>query len=251
MPGVLGVLDLPWETQKVRPINWLVIHTAATRPSMDIGVREIREWHIQRGFAREGYHIVIRRNGREEQGRPLELIGAHVKGHNRDSIGICLVGGINERTLKPEDNYTPAQWATLVRVLNRLTLQFPNAFVRGHRDFPGVAKACPCFDAEIWAAKHGFRTAGRRRQAFTEMAHSSTLAGVGMTSTGAGGTGLLLTDTAQQLSMFSYYSQWLQIICVGLIVLGLIVTLYAKWKDAKTSPKFPGTAPDPAEDMYD
>ena len=64
----------------MRKINWLVIHTAATRPSMDIGVKEIRRWHKKRGFADIGYHYVIRRDGRVEKGRADTRQGAHVRG---------------------------------------------------------------------------------------------------------------------------------------------------------------------------
>jgi N-acetylmuramoyl-L-alanine amidase len=63
----------------MRKINWLVIHTAATRPSMDIGAKEIRRWHKAKGWSDIGYHYVIRRDGRVEKGRPDARVGAHVK----------------------------------------------------------------------------------------------------------------------------------------------------------------------------
>lgn len=137
---------------KTRPrTDHIVVHTAATRPSMDIGAAEIRRWHLQRGWLDIGYHYVIRRDGTVEEGRPRDAIGAHVSGHNTDSIGICLVGGVSEKDVKvPENNYTKAQMEALHGLLETLKTVFPKADIRGHRDFPGVAKACPCFDVRAW-----------------------------------------------------------------------------------------------------
>ena len=42
--------------------NYIVIHCSATRPSQDIGVKEIDRWHRERGFIKVGYGTVIRWN---------------------------------------------------------------------------------------------------------------------------------------------------------------------------------------------
>ncbi len=149
--------------QRRKATNFIVVHASATKRSADIGVKEIREWHIkQRGFTDIGYHYVIRRDGKREMGRPTWAIGAHVEQHNWESVGICLVGGApdddprtseNETLTKGENNYTPEQMATLeetIRVLKRD--HYRNAQVVGHTDFPGVEKACPSFDAKGWWA---------------------------------------------------------------------------------------------------
>lgn len=138
--------------------NWLVIHCSATRAIQDVGAADIRRWHRAQGWADIGYHYVIRRSGKVEAGRPLETIGSHVKGRNADSVGICLAGGLNNDTFKPENNYTPQQWESLIILLKRLLVKYPKAKVRGHRDFPNVHKACPCFNAIPWAKKNGFPT---------------------------------------------------------------------------------------------
>jgi N-acetylmuramoyl-L-alanine amidase len=138
--------------------NHLVIHCSATRAVQDVGVKEITRWHREMGFATIGYHFVIRRNGKLETGRPADAIGAHVQGHNHDSIGICLVGGLNNKTFKPENNYTPQQWDTLRKLLTGLLKKYPKAKVLGHRDFAGVQKACPCFPAKTWARQNKFPT---------------------------------------------------------------------------------------------
>lgn len=80
----------------MRQINRIIVHCSDTPPHMDIGAAEIWRWHTQdKGWSDIGYHYVIRRNGVVEAGRPLHKIGAHAKGHNSDSIGVCLIGGRN------------------------------------------------------------------------------------------------------------------------------------------------------------
>lgn len=151
-----------------RSTDYLVIHCAATPPSADIGAAEIRQWHKAKGWSDIGYHFVIRRNGKVELGRPENLVGSHVQGHNRNSLGICLVGGTDARQ-RPENNFTAEQWASLQTLLMRLTGKYPRATILGHRDFPGVHKACPCFDAIKWAADLGLPAAKRMRPVTASM----------------------------------------------------------------------------------
>jgi len=134
----------------------IVIHCSATRAIQDIGAKEIRSWHKAKGWRDIGYQFVIRRNGTVEKGRGVDEIGSHVQGYNAASVGICLVGGLNNDTYAPEANYTPAQWSALKTLVAAMVKKYPAAKVLGHRDFPKVAKACPCFDAKPWAAKNGF-----------------------------------------------------------------------------------------------
>lgn len=133
----------------------LVIHVSATPPSMDIGAAEIRQWHLDKGWSDIGYHWVLRRDGVLELGRDLdgdgnvvEEVGAHAYGFNRDSLGLCIVGGVDEDG-KPDVNFTQAQWRTLSSWVNTLRGRFLGLEVVGHRDLdPG--KACPCFDVKSW-----------------------------------------------------------------------------------------------------
>lgn len=133
----------------MRDINRIVIHCAATKPSMDIGAAEIRRWHVDgNGWRDIGYHFIIRRNGRLERGRPVPEAGAHVAGHNADSIGICLVGGLNEQG-QPDANFTRAQWRELDSLVQALAAGYSITEVCGHRDLDS-RKACPCFDVSAW-----------------------------------------------------------------------------------------------------
>ena len=128
----------------MRTINSIIIHCTATKPLAHINVNDVRRWHQQRGFNDIGYHYLVLVDGTVETGRPLSAIGAHCKGHNAHSIGICYVGGLNDKG-KPADTRTPAQREAMRSLLISLKHRFPDATIHGHRDF--AAKACPCFDA--------------------------------------------------------------------------------------------------------
>lgn len=136
-----------------RATEFIIIHCAATPPSMDIGVREIDRWHRARGWRMVGYHLVIRRDGTVETGRDLRNSGAHARGYNSRSVSICLVGGVHEDTRQPEDNFTKAQRYALEIQVQALREMFPDAKVIGHNEV--AAKACPSFDVQEWLATVG------------------------------------------------------------------------------------------------
>jgi N-acetylmuramoyl-L-alanine amidase len=136
----------------MREITLILIHCSATPETMDIGAKEIRDWHVNtNGWQDIGYHYVIRRDGRQELGRPESEPGSHAAGHNANSIGVCMVGGTDANDkAKAECNFTRQQWASLDRLVTNLKQRHPNAEVLGHRDMPRVSKACPTFDAKAW-----------------------------------------------------------------------------------------------------
>jgi len=132
----------------------LVIHCSATPPKMDIGTEEIHQWHIRRGIksprgSLTGYHGVIRRDGTLEYGREMMEIGAHCRGINQSSVGVCLVGGIESGSSPPapEDNFTLQQMHTLVDVIRFCRIVWPDIKIIGHTEYNN-RKACPCFDVQ-------------------------------------------------------------------------------------------------------
>lgn len=130
----------------MRIITLIIIHCSAVRPWQQSGVTEIDRWHRQRGWKNGcGYHYVVRRDGTIENGRPLEMVGAHCLNHNKHSIGICYEGGLNAEGHRA-DTRTPAQKQAMRELLERLHAQFPKAIITGHHVFNPM-KACPCFDA--------------------------------------------------------------------------------------------------------
>lgn len=129
----------------MRKVNEIIIHCSATKPNIHIGAKEIDSWHRKRGFDEIGYHYVIRRSGEIEKGRDLDKAGAHCKKHNSFSIGICLVGGIDDNG-KSENNFTESQFQALRKLVAELKILYPKASLHGHNEF--AAKDCPCFNVQ-------------------------------------------------------------------------------------------------------
>ena len=129
----------------MRTINEIIVHCTATPEGKDYTVEDITRWHKERGFKTIGYHYVVYRDGSVHDGRPLAEVGAHCKGHNAHSIGVCYVGGLTADGMKAKDTRTLEQKDALVLLLVRLKKKFPLAKIHGHRDF--AAKECPSFDA--------------------------------------------------------------------------------------------------------
>ena len=145
-----------------RQVKWLAVHCSATKAGVDITEADIDRMHKSNGWSGTGYHFVIRLDGDIQLGRPLDEdhmlepneVGAHVAGYNSESVGICLIGGLDKNG-KAANTFTANQWRSLDLVLRGLRGRWPNAAIRGHRDFPKVAKDCPCFDVRTWCKSVG------------------------------------------------------------------------------------------------
>lgn len=148
----------------MRKINTIYVHCSATPEGKPFNAKAIDEMHRARGFKKIGYHYVVLLDGTVEKGRSEEEIGAHVQGHNANSIGVCYIGGIGRDAqghLKAKDTRTPEQKAALRQLMVQLKLKYPNAVIRGHRDASPdrngdgkitpneFIKDCPCFDARL------------------------------------------------------------------------------------------------------
>ena len=124
----------------------IIIHCSATREGQDIKAADIRRWHKERGFDDIGYHYVIDLDGTIEKGRDESLVGAHCKGHNATSIGICYVGGC-DKNMKPKDTRTPEQKQSMLSLVRKLVNKYkiPVTQIWAHHDFD-KHKACPSFE---------------------------------------------------------------------------------------------------------
>lgn len=143
---------------KRKATDFLVVHCTATPEGKPFHRADIDKMHRQRGFTAIGYHYLICLDGTVEVGRPEDVIGAHVEGHNSNSIGISYVGGVDAKG-KAKDTRTPAQKGAMVALLTTLKAKYPKAVIVGHRDFSPDKnhngridsyeriKECPCFDA--------------------------------------------------------------------------------------------------------
>ena len=130
----------------MRQINKLIVHCSATREGKNIPVETIRKWHVEgNGWSDIGYHFYIDLEGNIFKGRDIAKMGAHCKGHNRNSIGICYCGGVEADGKTPKDTRNYQQTDALLCVLRTLQAMYPEAKIHSHNDF--ARKACPSFDA--------------------------------------------------------------------------------------------------------
>lgn len=133
----------------MRPITEIIIHCSDTPEGKDYKADDIRRWHTLppprgNGWKDIGYHYVIDIDGTIEPGRPIDQVGAHCKGHNQNTIGICYVGG--KRNGEHADTRNRHQDFSLRCLIKWLKTKYPTITkVSGHRDY--APKACPCFDA--------------------------------------------------------------------------------------------------------
>ena len=117
----------------MKKINLIVIHCLATREDRTFTEHDLEVAHLRRGFNGIGYHFYIRKNGDIKTTRPIEKVGAHAKGHNAYSIGICYEGGLDVKG-KPKDTRTEWQKHSLKVLVKTLLTDYPGSKVCGHRD---------------------------------------------------------------------------------------------------------------------
>lgn len=125
----------------MREITKHIIHCSATPNDRLVTTKEIRTWHIARGWSDIGYHFIIHRGGNISHGRPCNVAGAHCKGFNDNSIGTCLIG---------TDKFTSAQMESLIE-LDRMLKHVYNKEIttHGHNEFTDQ-KTCPNFDVQTF-----------------------------------------------------------------------------------------------------
>ena len=122
-------------------IKYLIVHCSDTDNHINLNAIDIHKMHLNFGWNGIGYHKIIQRSGKVENGRPDYWVGAHVKGKNEKSLGVCLIG---------RDKFTKKQFFSLEKVLKKWKSSFPSAVVIGHRDTGQTPKTCPNFDVAKW-----------------------------------------------------------------------------------------------------
>ena len=127
-------------------IAYLVVHCSDTADDDALTGRDIHQMHLGFGWDGVGYHRIICRNGVIEYGRPDYWVGAHVRGFNDVSLGVCLIG---------RHNFTDAQMQALETVLRNWQSIYPAAEIVGHCDFEYTKKTCPNFDVAVWCRNRG------------------------------------------------------------------------------------------------
>ena len=127
-------------------VTYLVVHCSDTADDDALTGRDIHRMHLGFGWDGVGYHRIICRDGVIEYGRPDYWVGAHVRGFNDVSLGVCLIGRYS---------FTDAQMQALGTVLRNWKSSYPLAEIVGHCDFDYTNKTCPNFDVAVWCRKCG------------------------------------------------------------------------------------------------
>ena len=125
----------------------IVIHQTDTATAT---VESIDRYHRSLGWAGIGYHYVVYRDGSVHKGRLNNEIGAHCKGDNATSIGVCCVGA-GDALPVAKGYMTQAMWDRLLVLVHQLMSAYniPIGRVVGHRERPSgreQGKTCPGFD---------------------------------------------------------------------------------------------------------
>lgn len=124
-----------------RTIKEIVLHCSASPQGRGDDAHTIDRWHLGNGWSGIGYHYVVLEDGTIQKSRWADSIGAHVKGHNKYTIGICWIGGT-------KNDATPAQIKSL-KMLSMLLISdkmyklLPEV-IKGHNEYAGYHnRGCP------------------------------------------------------------------------------------------------------------
>ncbi len=133
----------------MRQVKYIAVHCSAGNQRNTAA--DIVNYHLKSlKWSRPGYHYIVEASGRVVNTQPVELISNGVSGYNSVTVNVCYIGGVDvsKKNLPAIDNRTPEQKKALIELLKELKEKFPSAIIQGHRDFPGVNKQCPSFDAK-------------------------------------------------------------------------------------------------------
>ena len=130
----------------MRVVKKIILHCSKSSPLSNYGVEEIKKDHLLRGMKDIAYHFVIDASGKIHKGRDLDVVGAHCKGQNHDSIGICIIGGHHW-----EFDFLPKQILSarlLISVMVRMySLEYNSVY--GHNEFDKSTR-CPVINMETF-----------------------------------------------------------------------------------------------------
>ena len=130
----------------MRMITKIIVHHSASPE--DTSREAVEQWHRGRGFSQIGYHYYIHRSSggdpRIATGRPIEMMGAHAKGANRGSIGICLAGDYTRG--KPTED----MWERLLTICRLMMQRYDLTVddIYGHGQVGSTATSCPGYSVD-------------------------------------------------------------------------------------------------------
>lgn len=130
------IKTLPWDKDWVirNKTKYIIWHHAKSKKCT---IADIEEWHaIDNGWSGGfGYHLFIAKDGTVYEGRPLNIRGAHCKGYNDVSIGICFEGDFEN------EHMTDIQFNSGVAATKDVQSKYSGTMIKGHDDFNGTL--CP------------------------------------------------------------------------------------------------------------
>ncbi len=133
----------------MRSIDSLIVHHSAS--PLTTTTAQIARYHASRFRFGIGYARVIEAGGEVLDGRKIQRVGAHAKGSNTTSIGVCVVG---DNTVGGQ-HWTVAQNRSLEATIRYYLTLYPYLRIGGHRDTPGAATECPGLDVATWCENRG------------------------------------------------------------------------------------------------
>lgn len=194
----------------MRQIKQIIVHCTATRPdwwdkkTINEQVKEVEKWHVvDRGWKAIGYHYLVGRSGEVVQGRPIEMIGSHARGHNKDSIGIALFGGFgSDADDLATEHFTPLQLAAAYDLIRKLQGQYniKNERVIGHNRIS--SKACPGFRVQKWLAGMSLSEATAKKPERTKATQSKTVKASAATVAASAGTAVTSLSGMNETSQY-------------------------------------------------
>ena len=134
--------------------KYIVIHCSQTRPSQNIGAKDIDSWHSEQGWLKIGYATDIKRDGTIEAARPEDMSGAHAPKANHRSVAICLIGGSQDDGTGWENNFSEEQFKSLKDKVEDIQGRYEIQYIIGHNEIDD-RKECPAFDVSEWVDKNG------------------------------------------------------------------------------------------------
>ena len=139
-------------------VTWVVLHCSASHYG---DLATVDQWHRDRGWSGVGYHWIITNSypteehyrlkqpnisydGLVHKGRDERFAGAHVLGHNQETIGVCIIGAGGE--------FSSRQLVSAAKLCNNILARFPSCRgVKGHYEFTDE-KTCPELDMDFFRA---------------------------------------------------------------------------------------------------
>lgn len=191
-----------------RNIDGIIVHCSATKEEWWADktpheqMKEIDRWHKDKGWRAIGYHAIVARDGTVVQGRPYSQQGAHAKGHNKTTIGICLIGGFgSDADDRAVDHFTAVQLASLYALIKDLREQYGiKDNVVGHNKISN--KACPGFRVQRWLSGQQISEATDAKPERTKSTQSKTVKASAATVAASAGTAVTSLSGLNEVTQY-------------------------------------------------